>query len=87
MRGLFRGFLLLLAFHGTLHAADRVKIGVANYNLSNLSVGVAQTKGFFKEEGIEAEIIALRPQHCHGGDGKRKSRLHHTYCFARGRCG
>ena len=26
-------------------------IGVANYNLSNLSVGVAQRKGFFKAKG------------------------------------
>jgi NitT/TauT family transport system substrate-binding protein len=42
-------------------AADKVKIGVANYNLSNLSVGVAQQKGFFREEGIEGEIIAMRP--------------------------
>ena len=30
---------------------DRVRIGVSNYNLSNLTVGVAQTKDFFKQEG------------------------------------
>ena len=49
-----------LNLHGHLYGADKIKIGVANYNLSNLSVGVAQKKGFFKEEGIESEIIALR---------------------------
>ncbi|MBI4528118.1 MAG: ABC transporter substrate-binding protein [Deltaproteobacteria bacterium] len=56
--------LLLLVFFGlreTGEAADKIKIGVSNYNLSNLSVGVAHKRGLFKEEGIEAEIIAMRP--------------------------
>ena len=55
--GFLVGFLIPT---GLLHAVDKIKIGVANYNLSNLSVGVAQRKGFFREEGIEAELIALR---------------------------
>lgn len=41
--------------------ADKVRIGVSNYNISNLTVGVAQTKDFFKQEGIEAEIIRMNP--------------------------
>ena len=41
--------------------ADRVRIGVSNYNLSNLTVGVAQTRDFFKQEGIDAEIIRMNP--------------------------
>ena len=53
-------FATLLIFCRAPFAADRIKIGVANYNLSNLSVGVAEKKGFFKEEGIESEIIAMR---------------------------
>jgi NitT/TauT family transport system substrate-binding protein len=61
MGRLIGALLILLATHGILEGADKVKIGVANYNLSNLSVGVAQRKGFFKQEGIEAEIIAMRP--------------------------
>ena len=52
--------LLVAALGDVSFGADKIKIGVANYNLSNLSVGVAQKKGFFKEEGIEAEIVALR---------------------------
>jgi len=40
---------------------DKVRIGVSNYNISNLTVGVAQTKDFFKQEGIEAEIIRMNP--------------------------
>ena len=42
-------------------AADKVRIGVSNYNISNLTVGVAQTRGFFKQEGIDAEIIRMIP--------------------------
>jgi NitT/TauT family transport system substrate-binding protein len=46
---------------GVAEGADRVRIGVSNYNLSNLTVGVAQTKDFFKQEGIDAEIIRVNP--------------------------
>ncbi|MGZ9272905.1 MAG: ABC transporter substrate-binding protein, partial [Candidatus Binatia bacterium] len=34
---------------------------MSNYNISNLAVGVAQTRGFFKQEGIDAEIIRMNP--------------------------
>ncbi len=44
-----------------LYAADKVRIGVSNYNISNLTVGVAQTRGFFKQEGVDAEIIRMNP--------------------------
>jgi NitT/TauT family transport system substrate-binding protein len=43
------------------HSIDRVRIGVSNYNLSNLTVGVAQTRDFFKQEGIDVEIIRMNP--------------------------
>ena len=45
----------------TAQGADKLRIAVSNYNLSNLSVGVAQTRDFFKQEGIEAEIIRMNP--------------------------
>lgn len=56
-------FLILCAmiFATELYAADKVRIGVSNYNISNLTVGVAQTRGFFKQEGIDAEIIRMNP--------------------------
>lgn len=52
-------FLVAAASH--VRAADKVRIGVSNYNISNLTVGVAQTRGFFKQEGIDAEIIRMNP--------------------------
>jgi len=59
-----RMFLVILfatIFVGDLYGADKVRIGVSNYNISNLTVGVAQTRGFFKQEGIDAEIIRMNP--------------------------
>ncbi len=53
--------IVVAAAAGGAHAADRVRIGVSNYNLSNLTVGVAQTMGLFKQEGIDAEIIRMNP--------------------------
>jgi NitT/TauT family transport system substrate-binding protein len=44
-----------------LLAADKLRIAVANFNVSFMSTGVAAKKGFFKDEGLEPEIIAMRP--------------------------
>src|SRR5687768_10612304 len=41
------------------HGADRVRIAVTNYNMSFLGAGVAMHRGFFKQEGLEAEIIRM----------------------------
>jgi NitT/TauT family transport system substrate-binding protein len=55
------GVVAVVVIAGTAHSADRVRIGVSNYNLSNLTVGVAQTRDFFKREGIDAEIVRMNP--------------------------
>jgi ABC-type nitrate/sulfonate/bicarbonate transport system substrate-binding protein len=39
--------------------ADKVRISVTNYNMSYLSAGVATKRGFFREEGLEPEIIRM----------------------------
>jgi NitT/TauT family transport system substrate-binding protein len=58
---LFTTLLAIAVFAGHGDGADRVRIGVSNYNLSNLTVGVAQTRDFFKQEGIDAEIVRMNP--------------------------
>ena len=40
-------------------AADKVRVSVTNYNMSYLAAGVAAKKGFFKEEGLDVEIIRM----------------------------
>jgi NitT/TauT family transport system substrate-binding protein len=57
----FAVMVVLMALGKSAESADRVRIAVSNYNLSNLTVGVAQTRDFFKQEGIDAEIIRMNP--------------------------
>ena len=40
-------------------AADKIRISVTNFNMSFLPSGLAVKRGFFKDEGIEAEIIRM----------------------------
>jgi NitT/TauT family transport system substrate-binding protein len=56
------GMLLALLFLNTrVEALDRIRIAVSNPNMPNLTVAIAQHKGFFKDENIDAEIIRMNP--------------------------
>jgi NitT/TauT family transport system substrate-binding protein len=44
---------------GFVESADKVRISVTNPNMSFLPSGVALKKGFFKDEGLDAEIIRM----------------------------
>jgi NitT/TauT family transport system substrate-binding protein len=59
--GIFTGLLALSLWLAPARGADKIRIGVSNYNISNLTVGVAQTENFFRQEGIDAEIIRMNP--------------------------
>jgi ABC-type nitrate/sulfonate/bicarbonate transport system substrate-binding protein len=43
----------------SLRAADKIRISVTNFNMSFLPSGLAVKRGFFKGEGIEAEVIRM----------------------------
>jgi NitT/TauT family transport system substrate-binding protein len=43
----------------SIDAADKVRISVTNPNMSFLPSGVALKKGFFKDEGLDVEIIRM----------------------------
>ncbi|MEX0805514.1 MAG: ABC transporter substrate-binding protein [Candidatus Binatia bacterium] len=53
--------LLLGAFREASIAADKVRIAVVNYNVSSLTAGIAEKKEFFKQEGLQVELIRMRP--------------------------
>jgi NitT/TauT family transport system substrate-binding protein len=53
--------IALLWLDVSAYALDRIRIAVSNPNMPNLTVAVAQAKGFFKEESIDAEIIRMNP--------------------------
>jgi NitT/TauT family transport system substrate-binding protein len=40
-------------------AADKIRISVTNFNMSFLPSGLAVRRGFFREEGLEAEVIRM----------------------------
>ncbi|MGH7854321.1 MAG: ABC transporter substrate-binding protein, partial [Candidatus Binatia bacterium] len=50
---------LLGAAPGGSVGADRIRISVTNMNMSFLPAGLALRRGFFKEQGLEAEIIRM----------------------------
>jgi ABC-type nitrate/sulfonate/bicarbonate transport system substrate-binding protein len=51
---------LLFTGHSVL-AVDRIRISVSNPNMPNLTVAIAQKRGFFKDENLDAEIIRMNP--------------------------
>jgi ABC-type nitrate/sulfonate/bicarbonate transport system substrate-binding protein len=51
--------LAVLCAAGNSSAADKIRISVTNFNMSFLPAGLAVKKGFFKEEGLEAEVIRM----------------------------
>ena len=51
----------LFAAAASAGAIDRIRIAVSNPNMPNLTVAVAQQKGLFKDENLDAEIIRMNP--------------------------
>lgn len=47
----------------TAGAADKIRIGFPEFNSSTFTLPLAQIKGFFNEEGLQAELIRLRSGH------------------------
>ena len=62
MKQIILGFSLLIGLVASapeLSAADKIRISVTNFNMSFLPSGLAVRRGFFREEGIEAEVIRM----------------------------
>lgn len=54
-------FVALISLCSPAAALDKIRIAVSNPNMPNLTVALAERRGFFKEENIEAEIIRMNP--------------------------
>jgi ABC-type nitrate/sulfonate/bicarbonate transport system substrate-binding protein len=52
-------FLTTLFLYTSVHAADKVRISIANFSGQFMTFALAHKRGFLKEEGIEAEIIRV----------------------------
>src|SRR5215468_9649999 len=47
--------------HASAHAGDKIKIGVPELNAQYLPFHLAEKKGFFREDGLQAEVIRINP--------------------------
>ena len=50
---------ILMLFSGAVRAADKIRIGVPQQIVHWMVFPLAQQKGFFKEEGFDAEIVRI----------------------------
>ncbi len=61
-RAVIKSFILLITiviFSSSSLAADKVRISISSLDVSFLTGGVALKRGFFKEEGLDVEIIRM----------------------------
>src|SRR5438874_8099965 len=61
MMKVFWFLLTVLLLGGSAHAADKVRIGVPEFNAQFLPLAFAEKRGFFKEDGLQGEIIRINP--------------------------
>ncbi len=59
MRKFYLALILFLAFPGPLQAQDKIRISISSIDVAFFTGAVAQMRGFFKEEGLDAEIIRM----------------------------
>jgi len=60
VKNVFLGFLVFIALQVPVHAADKIRIGFPEFNSSTFTLPLANIKGFFNEEGLQAELIRMR---------------------------
>ena len=53
--------LVLFLFPISGHAADKIRIGVPELNAQFLPLALAEKRSFFKEDGLQGEIIRINP--------------------------
>jgi sulfonate transport system substrate-binding protein len=49
----------IFLFCAQSRAGEKIRVSVTNYNMSYLAAGVAAKRGFFKEEGLDVEIVRM----------------------------
>ena len=60
MKNVFLGFLVFLALQVSVYATDKIRIGYPDFNSSTFTLPLAHMRGFFQEEGLQAELIRIR---------------------------
>src|SRR5262245_60519251 len=58
---LFGSLIILFLFQTSVYAADKIRIAFPSAVGHVITMPLAEKKGFLKEEGIDAEIVQIRP--------------------------
>src|SRR4029077_18908292 len=61
MKKIFLALLGICILHASAHAADKIRIGVPELNAQFLPLALAEQKGFFREDGLQGEVIRINP--------------------------
>ena len=61
MKKIFTALLSVCVFIPSAHAADKIRIGFPDLAAQFLPSPLGEAKGFFQEEGLQAEFIRIRP--------------------------
>jgi len=61
MKKIFLALLSVCVLHASAHAADRIRIGVPELNAQFTPFALAEKKGFFREDGLQGEVIRINP--------------------------
>ena len=61
MKKLLWLLLTVVGFFSSVHAADKVRIGVPELNAQFAPLALGEKRGFFKEEELQGEIIRINP--------------------------
>ena len=61
MKKIFLALLSIYVLHASADAADKIRIGFPDLAAQFLPLPLGEVKGFFHEEGLQAEFIRIRP--------------------------
>ena len=61
MKKIFTALLSVFVLQCSVHAEDKIRIGFPDLAANFLSLPLGQKKGFFQEEGFQAELIRINP--------------------------
>ena len=61
MAKIFLALLCIYIFHAPAYAVEKIRIGVPELNAQFVPLALAEKKGFFREDGLQAEVIRINP--------------------------
>src|SRR3989344_4912415 len=57
---LIHSLLIFVVFHGNAEASEKIILSVATFDVAFLTAGVGQQRNFFRDEGLDVDIIRAR---------------------------